>query len=182
MSSPLDPIWQAYQVTQDCLKIAQRSVAKEEIRLLDKTSFLTVSKDEAQNRIQHSHTDADDFVILSLWVKFERMLLDYVRSQGRKMLDQSPSEFTQKVHQRIEQEIEYWKTDAMLDLFKGILDANLIGQAKQIKRYRDWVAHRNIHKSMPPNVPPLKAYQILSEILDSLGKQPDFACAAEMRS
>ncbi len=49
----------------------------------------------------------------------------------------------------------------------------LLGQAKQIKQYRDWVAHRNVSKAVPANVPPKKAYEILSEILWRLENHPD---------
>ena len=53
-------------------------------------------------------------------------------------------------------------------MFKEITDPNLIGNAKQVKQYRDWVAHRNIDKGSPPKVAPQSAYQILSKILDDL--------------
>ncbi len=84
------------------------------------------------------------------------------------------SEFNQKIHQKLEHEIEYWKIDDILNLFKVVIDPDLIGQAKQIKQYRDWVAHRNIGKGAPPNVTPKKAYEIISEILNKLEKHPDF--------
>ncbi len=64
----------------------------------------------------------------------------------------------------ISKNIEYWKIDEILDVLKVIIDPDLIGQAKQIKKYRDWVAHRNIKKKSPPNVVPERAYSVLAEI------------------
>lgn len=167
--NPLDRIWESYKITSDCLKIAQRSVSKNEKSLLKGTVFLnSLSKDEPVLWIEKSRTDADDYVILSLWAAFERVILEYVQKEGGKVLDTTPSDFNKKFHQKIEQEIEYWRIDDILDMLKVIIDSTLIGNAKQVKQYRDWVAHRNVNKGSPPNVPPQNAYQILSEILCQL--------------
>jgi len=99
--------------------------------------------------------------------------VEYLQIQGRKILDSPPTGFNQKVHRKIEHEMEYWKSDDILNMFKSLIDSDLIGQAKQVKQYRDWVAHRNISKGAPANVPPKKAYEILSEILRGLESHPD---------
>ena len=67
--------------------------------------------------------------------------------------------------------MEYWRIADVLDLLKEHVDSDLIGQAKQIKQYRDWVAHRNMVKGVPADIPPQSAYIILSEILDKLAIQ-----------
>jgi hypothetical protein len=61
--------------------------------------------------------------------------------------------------------MEYWKTGDVLDIFKGIVDPNLIGNAKQIKDYRDWVAHRNPRRPSPTKTDPASAYTVLQQIL-----------------
>jgi len=165
----LDRIWKSYQITEDCLKITQRTVSKDEKSMLKGTAFLnSSSEDESEEWIRQSRTDANDYVILSLWAAFERIILEYLQKKGRKILDKNSSDFNKKFYKKIEQEIEYWKINDILDMFKEIIDPNLIGNAKQIKQYRDWVAHRNIDKGSPANVAPQSAYQILSEILTEL--------------
>ncbi len=171
--TPLDQIWESYQVMCDCLKIAQRGVSEKNIRLLNKTNFWSSSEENARNQIKKGRSDANDYVILSLWAVFERIIMEYLQIQGRKILDRPPTEFNQKVHQKIEHEIEYWKSDDILNMFKAVIDSDLVGQAKQIKQYRDWVAHRNVSKGAPVNVPPKKAYEILSQILCRLESHPD---------
>ncbi|QTA90254.1 hypothetical protein [Desulfonema magnum] len=171
--TPLDRIWESYQVMCDCLKIAQRGVVEKNMRLLNKTGFWSSSEEEARMQIKKGRSDANDYVILSLWAAFERIITEYLLIQGRKILDSPPTEFNQKVYRKIEHEMEYWKPDDILNMFKSVIDSSLIGQAKQIKQYRDWVAHRNISKGAPANVPPKKAYEILSEILYRLENHPD---------
>ena len=173
VKTPLDPIWESYQVICDCLKIAQRGVSDKNMRLLNKTNFWSSSEEDAKNQIKKGRSDANDYVILSLWAAFERIIIDYLQKQGRKILDSPPIEFNKKVHQKIEHEIEYWKSDDILNMFKAVIDSDLVGHAKQIKQYRDWVAHRNVSKGAHANVPPKKAYEILSTILYRLERHPD---------
>ncbi|MDI6792367.1 MAG: hypothetical protein QME81_05795 [bacterium] len=113
-TNPLDPIWQAYQVTRDCLKIAQKMVKKENYELLNRTQFINASQEKAIGWITRSHDESDDFVILSLWAKFERFIIDYIQAKGRKILEESPVLFSQRFYERLEKEVEYWKIDDIL--------------------------------------------------------------------
>jgi len=87
-------------------------------------------------------------VILSLWASFERTLLSYVQNESNRILAEPTTDFTYSVHQKIDNEIEYWRVDDILNIFKTIISPDLIGQAKQVKKYRDWIAHRNIKKAV----------------------------------
>ncbi len=161
----LKPVWESYLTTIDCLKVSLRSIEKNEHYLLSKTKFIGSSIDAAKQMINDSRNNADDFVIVSLWAIFERQLIEYIQSEGKKLLQDIPNEFNTKVYIKIERDIEYWKSDDVLDVFKTIVDANLIGNAKQIKKYRDWIAHRNPNKGKPLSVQPQIAYIILTDIL-----------------
>jgi len=166
--TPLDTIWESYQVMRDCLKIVQRSLIKKDMYLLSKTAFLTNSEEQAMEQIKKGRCDANDYVILSLWAAFERIIIEHLQIEGRKVLTYPPSEFNQRVYHKISSEIEYWKIEDILTIFKAVIDSDLIGQAKQIKKYRDWVAHRNINKPAPPNISPENTYSILSSIVEQL--------------
>jgi len=176
--NPLGQIWDSYQVICDCLKIAQRGISKRDVSLLNRTNFLTNSEEESKNLVKKSRNDADDYAILSLWAAFERTIMEYLQIQGRRILISPRSEFNQKFHKKVEHEIEYWKIDDILNIFKVVIDPDIIGQAKQIKQYRDWVAHRNISKGKPPAITPQKAYEIISKILKKLEEHPDFGTNA----
>ncbi|MEW6378465.1 MAG: hypothetical protein AB1611_02525 [bacterium] len=166
--NPLEPIWQAYQVTRDCLKVAQRAINKQQPSFLGGTQCVGIPQQEATQWIVMSRDESDDCVILSLWAVFERIIIDYMQRKGQKILDESPKVFSQKFYKQLQREVEYWKIDDILDLFKGTIDPILIGHAKQIKDHRDWVAHRNINRG---KVLPDFAYKILSEILSQI-QQP----------
>lgn len=169
----LDPIWDAYLTTLDCLKVASRSVEKGDLYLISKTNFVSSAVDSAKLKIKESRISADDLVIVSLWAIFERKLVEYLHAEGKKLIQRIPSNFNKQVHKKIENEMEYWRTDDILDLFKSVVSSDLIGNAKQVKKYRDWVAHKNPKKGSPTNVMPTMAYKILSEILLELEQSPD---------
>lgn len=166
----LEPIWSSYQTTLDCLKVARRSIKKGDSRLIEKTVFASDSIDDATAMIEKSSDNANDFVIVSLWAVFERKLLDYLKNAGRGTVQNAALlKFSQKFHEKIESEIEYWKINDILDIFKSVVDADLIGYAKSVKKYRDWVAHKNPKKT-PSNVTPLVAYKVLTDIIDRIDK------------
>lgn len=166
--SPLEPIWQSYVDTLDCLNVTSRCISDGAIEYLEKTSFSQEKVSDARRRISESRKSADDLVIVSLWAVFERVLIDHLQSEGRRILHVTPSAFTAGVHQKIDGDIERWRVGEMLDLFKSSgVDPSLLGSAKDIKKYRDWVAHKN-PKKIPPNVPPSTAYRTLSELHDQL--------------
>jgi len=168
--NPLEPVWRTYQITRDCLRIAQRTVRRADARLLRGTDFLGDALTASSERIQRSRDESDDFVILSLWVAFERAVLSFLREKGRGLLAVHPASLAGALYGKFENEIEYWKTEEMLDLFRQDLGAQLIGDAKNIKKHRDWIAHRNPRRPSPGAVTPVFAYKILSEVLERIGR------------
>jgi len=166
----LDQIWETYQITIDCLKIASRCVDSGEYTLLKRTNFIGISPTEAGKGISTSRSEGDDYIILSLWAAFERQVYSCLQKECEKILDGNGSNFNKSVRRKIDEEIEYWRIDDILDLFKFIVSSDLIGNAKQIKRYRDWIAHKNPRKGPPSNVLPVNAYRVFSTILSCLGQ------------
>jgi hypothetical protein len=76
------------------------------------------------------------------------------------------------VYEHFKKEVEFWKSDDILNLLKEIpsIDKNLIGQAKSILRYRNWIAHgKDSQKAaFVSAVSPAYAHQILNEIVEIL--------------
>jgi hypothetical protein len=87
----------------------------------------------------------------------------------KKIIENSPTDFTKSIYGKITKECEYWRINDVLDLFKVIIDPALIGEAKTVKKYRDWIAHKNLAKPPPQNVLPVYAHRVLSEIVRLLG-------------
>jgi hypothetical protein len=164
----LDPIWRAYEIGRDCFKIAKRAVSQQSLGFLNKTDFASASVREGAEWIETSRQESDDLTIVSLWATFERHLVQYLQAKSQKLREVKPLEFGERFQDKLSEDLERWRPDDILDLFKGHVDSNLIGQAKQIKDYRDWIARRN-----PQSVPsyrdrPDAAYRVLSQIIENL--------------
>jgi hypothetical protein len=128
--------------------------------------------DAVRRNIQASRETVDDHTILAMWAVFEREMIAVLESEAHKMLGTSPpSVFNKALLGKIEAGIERWRSDDMIDLFTPVFPVELIGYTKQIKRYRDWVAHRNIKKPSPKKVTPEFAYEALAEALKQM-RQP----------
>jgi len=164
-NNPLDPVWKQYEVTKDCMRIAQKTLQTGHELFFRGTEFAGTSYQEATDWIRRSQNELEDFLILSLWIVFERGVVSLLQDKGRKLLEVRPASLADGLYNRYETDVEYWRIEDSLNLLKGDIDADLIGRAKQIKQYRDWVAHRNPKKPTPAKVDPTTVYNILSEIL-----------------
>lgn len=163
--NPLNPIWKVYEVTKDCLKVTQRTVNRSDECLLRETEFIGNSVQQSMEWITKSRSESDNFIIMSLWASFERTIISYLQEKGRKILEARPISFSHVLYNKFEKEVEYWRIEDVLNLFKQNIDSRLIGDAKNIKKHRDWIAHRNPNRRSPGKVTPIFAYRILSNIL-----------------
>lgn len=76
---------------------------------MSNTGFAEASTEYAERIIEKGRSEWDDFVILSLWAAFERVVIDFVREKANILVNQEPRDFSQKLHEFIDGQIEYWK-------------------------------------------------------------------------
>jgi hypothetical protein len=62
----LNPIWEAYQTSQGCFKIAEKVVKQaDKEKWLIKTFLAQTTETQAQNLIRYSKTESGDLFVLS---------------------------------------------------------------------------------------------------------------------
>ncbi|SRR6266851_4443495 len=165
--SALDSIYTQYELANDCFKIAARATRNKIDNLLKETAF-EVSTGTAQKKIQKTRADTADLTVAAMWAYFERDLIDYVQRKGERLARLKPKPFTENFSAKLISEIEYWRAPELLDLFSGHINSDLLGQAKQIKRFRDWVVHRNPNKPAPIKTDPVTAYRVFKNIITAI--------------
>jgi hypothetical protein len=187
-SNPLPVVWEAFQATTDGLRMAERAMrplraenvdCQRELcfyqqRLLKRLLFDTHSN--VALLLQRSEEESQDLFILGLWATFERFLRTYLQHKGEALKQHvQPSALADSLYQHFHKEAEYWKPVEILDFLKDSLfpteeGRNLIGLAKQILEYRDWVAHGKNPNRLPSakNLKPKVAYETLSKIVNTL--------------
>jgi len=168
--NPLKPVWITYEASKDALKITKRTITHDDKEtLLFRTTFESQELAEANQTIENSLKEVEDLFVLSLWSTFERFIRRYL---GATLQTTQPITLAHPIYEYFCDEVEFWKPNQILDLLKRSLfstNPHIIGQAKQIIEYRDWVAHgKNPNKQPSSNITPHFAYKILNEIVEML--------------
>jgi len=169
-SNPLLAVWQSYQASKNAFEIAKAAnkhpdrenlfVKANDLRLL--------SRVDAKKAFEQGKKESEELFVVSLWATFERFIRIYLQEKGKKLQEISPSSLASSIYPYFEKEIEFWKAEDVLDLLKSTLvpRAYLIGQAKQILQYRNWIAHGKNSNKIPSQVTPVYAFDILNEMID----------------
>lgn len=139
----LDSIWQTYLTTKACLKVTDSVRRRREVVHLQKTDFITLTEEDAVRLMKSCRRELEDFVILSLWAAFERLLIEYVQEKGIALTTVEPRLIGNRLYDRFESAVEHWNFEDILELLKDVVHPSRLGDAKNIKKYRDYIAHRN---------------------------------------
>lgn len=170
----IEEIYRTWRLQHDALKIVRREVLRQSKSLdssrlrLHGTEFEEAQPESIDHDIQACQQSIADFTVLSMWTVFERLIIERLENECKKMQLHPYEAFNEGVTRKVVNTVEYWKIDEMLDLLALIAGSRAIGQAKQIKRYRDWIAHQNPRKSSPGKIDPTTAKTILVHLAQML--------------
>jgi hypothetical protein len=156
----------AYRRTLDVFKVAYHAL-RDDPRARHGTRFVGSPEHEIKTEVQAMQNRLDDAAVVELWVIFERFVIEHVTASVATR-DVLAVEFQERLRSKVAYEIERWRFDELLDLYKGWLHSDEIGRAKQIKAYRDWVAHQNPRKGPPVDADPEAAYNVLVSIVTQI--------------
>ena len=109
----------------------------------------------------------DDFAVLILFSVFESVVRAQVLSEVEDEKSRLRHELIIQIVTDATDEIEHGSFYRVLQVFKG-LDANLIEEVNQVRKYRNWVAHGR-RTGKPDAVDPETAFRRLKDFLGVLG-------------
>jgi hypothetical protein len=141
-SNPLIPVFEAYEVSTDCFKVAKRAVKQQQSNLFADSNWLT--RQNAHENIDKTATEVSDLFVFSLWAAFERFIITYLQTKAIGLQKTVvPITLANPLSEYVQKEMEYWTPKDILDLLKNVqsIDKNTIGKTKQILEYRNWIAH-----------------------------------------
>ena len=179
LSNPLPPIRLAYKTAYDSFRVAKRAIKTQnpqiKQRLLQRTDFEIHSLTDAEHLIVQNIQEAKGLYVLTLWAAFERFLRDYLQYKGTIIQQMVPPDLANAMYSHVYQEIEFWRPEDVLDFLRDSLlktEPQLVGHAKAIYNYRNWIAHgKNAKKNVSP-VSPQKTYTTLNTIVNILLANP----------
>ncbi|MCK5524904.1 MAG: hypothetical protein KAI83_17395 [Thiomargarita sp.] len=148
-SNPLDPIWRSYKISVGSFKMTHRVIKQQQVDLIN--NLPSPIDSNTPQEITQAQKEVEALFVFSLWATFERFVISYLQDKSA-VLQQHvvPSDLASPFYEQVKKEIEFWKTDDMLELLKKIpaIDKNLIGQTRAILRYRNWIAHGKLKKPL----------------------------------
>jgi hypothetical protein len=111
--------------------------------------------------------DLDDLCVLLLFSVFEAMMRERVLAEVEAELPPLRHVAIKRALDEMKEGIEHGSFFKVLEPYKAV-DADLIEQVNQVRRYRNWVAHGR-RTEQPSAVDPSTAYDRLKRFLDHLG-------------
>lgn len=117
----------------------------------------------SSNEVKAVKETIEDLFVLEIFSCFERFLRDKLVA----CLELESCPFSKE---QVRNHIEFMKIEELLDSLKGGIDPISIGYLKQIKRYRDWIAHgRNPQKPPPVRTVDFdRVFEIIELIMEEL--------------
>lgn len=164
----LDPLIESYELNRDVLKIAHRVIDAADNRHLNVTGFLGLTKEQGLLEVQVMRSRLEESTVVALWTAFERYVVDWVEAGSHRITSITPPSLASRLVLGLRPPVERWPFDDVLDLFKPWIDTALLGHAKQVKDYRDWVAHRNPKRARPATTDPATARSVLGDVIDGI--------------
>ena len=149
--SIFDEIQKRYELTENLFKLFKRDLTVRAQFDYESDHF---------SEIDHELEAIKDLFIIDAFAAFERLLRDRVLSSVR---SQEENGLSEGLSQIVRNESEYIKIEYLLDVLKKFADPERIGLIKQIKKYRDWVAHGRRPLTYSP-VKPADIYSVFEAI------------------
>ncbi len=178
--NPLLPIWSAYSTSEGCFKIAKVALKHQDsVIFLNAAKFSLPNKTDTTQLIDTSRKEIKDLFVVDLWAAFERFVRDYLQDKASKLQQVYPASIGDSMYLYVEVEIEFWKPEDILEkILKNSLNPSsyLVGQAKQILQYRNWIAHGKNPNKTTAKITPEFAYKVLGEIIMIFNNMDFISC------
>jgi len=126
--SIFDEIQKRYELTENLFQLFKKDIR---VRTQVDCEFDHLSE------IDDELEAVKDLFIVDAFAAFERLL----RKRVLLSVESQENVLSEKLLRVVRKESEYIKIEYLLDALKDFADSGRIGLIKQIKKYRDWVAH-----------------------------------------
>lgn len=163
--NPLGEAFEWYNVAKENHRIVVKVLEKDPSFFPGGVSYAFEPVSVAKERLLKSFQELEDLAIVSFVTVFERFIIEHVKQTIAGRSKQNADPFDNAVIDYCVKSSERWHFKEILDLYKVRVAPDLVGQAKQIYEYRNWVAHGKKDRK-PLSVTPLEAYNRLFNFLE----------------
>lgn len=167
MTNPLDEHIEAFQTAMNAIKMVRR-VLDQRPDPVSNTRFYGLTPQEGHEILDQAEEQLNKLVAFALFAAFERALRDHLSGSLNpiSVTPTTPTELAATLHKFLQDGVDNWRIDSVIELFNPPVADQDISNAKGIRTYRHHVAHG----AAPPNaIPPQTAYTQLSRFLKNAG-------------
>lgn len=166
--NPLEEVLEWYEVVCETQRAVAHALDNHPDSFPENSIFALQSTKDWKELLLRTRAEIDDLTVLSLVSILEQTVIGRLQAVVDHTMKQITDSFAQRVLSYRLYPPERWRFTDILDLFKAEIDPHLVGEVKEIYRYRNWVAHGR--KGVKPvAVDPSTAYQRLSGFLQTAG-------------
>ncbi|MEW6237652.1 MAG: hypothetical protein AB1656_19890 [Candidatus Omnitrophota bacterium] len=165
MMNPLDEHIKTFQFTMAAIKVARRALDRR-LDPLSNTDLYSLPPQEGREMLDQAEENLCKLMVFALFATFERTLRDHL-SESLESLSTSattPAELAAKLHEFLRNGIDNWRVNDIIELFYPPAAEQDINNAKNIRTFRNHVAHGS---TPPSSIPPETAHAQLSNFLKS---------------
>ncbi|RMD04330.1 hypothetical protein D9O40_02465 [Clostridium autoethanogenum] len=166
----LQEIMEWYKLTIESQRVTLKilNFAPEVVPLDSSLAEYTLS--QAKRILLKAENELNDLTVLSLVSVFEQSLLDHLKDLSKEAIEKEEKTLSKSVLKYALKNSDRWHFRDVLDIFKSVLNTELVGSVKQVYDYRNWVAHGKKETTSITKIDPELAYNRLNEFLGRLGK------------
>ncbi|MCK6510964.1 hypothetical protein L6R29_13465 [Myxococcota bacterium] len=122
------------------------------------------TKADLQELLRETMKTLEELMIVGLVSRFEKEMFGVIEASIRCWPDEQ-NQFRMNLKTYMLTKFDRWNIEDLLDLFKGSLDSDLVGNVKNVYKYRNWIAHGK-KKAMPTPYLPKQAEDVLCRFLE----------------
>jgi len=165
--SPLDAVWEWYEVACDSMRFAAHRIRTQPEEVSAWPALSPMDTDVAVEKLRKTQAELDDLTVLALFAVFEQALLDRLAAASKTLQQTVVTAIEKSLAAAALGNLDRWPLDDILNVCKAEVDPEVVGLVKQVKAYRDWVAHGKKRKPSA-RIVPREAHDRLSEFLRAL--------------
>lgn len=159
------PVWNWKRVSQKALDELEASLR----RRLEEQEDSEVRGELEQ--LRPCREELENFTMLSLWAVFEETLNTWL-AQRTHWAGASSTQEDKKIREGLLRRVQYWSIAEKIDALKSVLGSDIATDLHDLRRWRDWVAHRKTGPR-PQAVDIDMAQDLLIAVLTSLESRPN---------
>ena len=165
--TPLDAVWEWYEYARDSIGLAAHQVECDPYGIPRSLIFAAAVDEPPLEGLSRAQAELDDLTVLALFAVFEQAVLERLLRASASVKGRATTGLEAALSARAFRGLDRWPLEGVLDVCKAAVDAAVVGLVKQVKGYRDWVAHGK-RGAPDARIDPRAAYDRLSDFLAAL--------------